>query len=97
MFRRIDHVGIAVEDLDRSIELWGQTMQMTPSQPGMESSQKMMLYMMPVVFGYVACRFPAVLSIYYVVTNPFTTGQTVFLLRRPIDGGASGSAPATQK
>lgn len=29
MFARIDHVGIAVEDLDSSIELWGQTMQMT--------------------------------------------------------------------
>lgn len=74
-----------------------QTMQMTPSQPGMESSQKMMLYMMPLVFGYVAYRFPAGLAIYYVVSNLFQWAQTVVLLRRPIDGGASGSAPATQK
>lgn len=29
MFTRIDHVGIAVEDLERSIELYGETMQMT--------------------------------------------------------------------
>lgn len=73
-----------------------QTMQMTPSQPGMESSQKMMLYMMPLVFGYVAYRFPAGLSIYYIVSNLFQWGQTVVLLRRPING-ASGTAPATQK
>ncbi|NMP20920.1 YidC/Oxa1 family membrane protein insertase [Sulfobacillus harzensis] len=74
-----------------------QTMQMTPSQPGMESSQKMMLYMMPLVFGYVAYRFPAGLSIYYVVSNVFQWVQTIVLLRRPINGGAAGSAPATQK
>ncbi|MCL5116811.1 MAG: YidC/Oxa1 family membrane protein insertase [Firmicutes bacterium] len=73
-----------------------QTMQMTPPQPGMESSQKMMLYMMPLVFGYVAYRFPAGLSIYYVVSNVFQWIQTVFLLKRPVNG-ASGSAPATQK
>lgn len=73
-----------------------QTMQMTPSQPGMESSQKMMLYMMPLVFGYVAYRFPAGLSIYYVISNLFQWGQTVLLLKRPVNG-ASGTAPATQK
>ncbi len=28
MFTRIDHVGIAVEDLDSSIEVWGQRMEM---------------------------------------------------------------------
>ncbi len=75
-----------------------QTMRMTPSQPGMESSQKMMLYMMPLIFGYVAYRFPAGLSIYYVVSNVFQWAQTVVLLRKPINGGgATGSAPATQK
>jgi len=73
-----------------------QTMQMTPPQPGMESSQKMMLYMMPLVFGYVAYRFPAGLSIYYVVSNLFQWGQTVVLLKRPVNG-SSGTAPATQK
>lgn len=74
-----------------------QTMQMTPTQPGMESSQKMMLYLMPLIFGYVAYRFPAGLSIYYVVSNVFQWGQTVVLLRRPVDGGRAGSTPATQK
>ncbi|MCY0899664.1 MAG: YidC/Oxa1 family membrane protein insertase [Firmicutes bacterium] len=73
-----------------------QAMQMTPSQPGMESSQKMMLYMMPLIFGYVAYRFPAGLSIYYVVSNIFQWIQTVVLLRRPVDSGGA-SAPATQK
>jgi YidC/Oxa1 family membrane protein insertase len=74
-----------------------QTMQMSPPQPGMESSQKMMLYLMPLIFGYVAYRFPAGLSIYYVISNLFQWGQTVVLMRRPINGGAAGASPATQK
>jgi len=74
-----------------------QTMRMSPPQPGMESSQKMMLYMMPLIFGYVAYRFPAGLSIYYVVSNVFQWGQTVFLLRRPVGGGPAVVAPAKQK
>lgn len=74
-----------------------QTMQMTPTQPEMQSSQKMMLYLMPLIFGYVAYRFPAGLSIYYIVSNLFQWGQTVLLLRRRLDGGAAGTTPATQK
>lgn len=72
-----------------------QAMAMTPAQPGMESSQKMMLWMMPLVFGFVASRFPAGLSIYYVVSNLFQLLQTTLLLRRPADG-AAGGAPATR-
>ncbi|MCL4352548.1 MAG: YidC/Oxa1 family membrane protein insertase [Firmicutes bacterium] len=70
-----------------------QTMAMTPQQPGMEASQKMMLWMMPIIFGYVASKFPAGLSIYYVVSNLFQVVQTTILLRKPIDG-AAGGAPA---
>lgn len=70
-----------------------QTMAMTPPQPGMEASQKMMLWMMPIIFGYVASRFPAGLSIYYVVSNLFQVVQTTLLLRKPING-AAGGAPA---
>ncbi|MDA8194074.1 MAG: YidC/Oxa1 family membrane protein insertase [Thermaerobacter sp.] len=72
-----------------------QAMAMTPPQPGMESSQKMMLWMMPLVFGFVASRFPAGLSIYYVISNLFQVLQTTLLLRRPL-GGAPGGAPATR-
>lgn len=72
-----------------------QAMAMTPPQPGMESSQKMMLWMMPLVFGYVAYKFPAGLSIYYVVSNVFQWAQTTILLKRPMNG-ASGGAPATR-
>lgn len=71
-----------------------QAMAMTPPQPGMESSQKMMLWMMPVVFGYVAFQFPAGLSIYYVVSNLFQLGQTVLLLRSPIDKKQPGAQAA---
>ncbi len=68
-----------------------QTMAMTPQQPGMEGSQKMMLWVMPIIFGYVSFRFPAGLSIYYVISNLFQLGQTIVLLRRPLDGAVPGA------
>lgn len=58
-----------------------QSMQMTPAQPGMEQSQKMMLWVMPIMFGYIASRLSAGLSIYYVTSNLFQLGQTALLLR----------------
>ncbi len=77
-----------------------QTMQMTPQQPGMESSQKMMLWVMPIIFGFVAYRFPAGLAIYYVISNLFQVVQTTVLLKRPLNGGSPGAgspgAEATQ-
>lgn len=68
-----------------------QTMQMTPQQPGMESSQKMMLWVMPIIFGFVAYRFPAGLAIYYVISNLFQVVQTTILLKRPLNGGSPGA------
>ena len=65
-----------------------QTMRMTPPQPGMEQSQKMMTWMMPIVFGYVAWRLAAGLSIYYVTSNVFQVVQTTILLKRPIASNA---------
>lgn len=66
-----------------------QATKMSPPQPGMEQSQKMMTWMMPLVFGYVAYRLAAGLSIYYVASNLFQIGQTSLLLRTPVDGKAS--------
>jgi YidC/Oxa1 family membrane protein insertase len=60
-----------------------QTMRMTPPQPGMEQSQKMMMWMMPLIFGYIAARLAAGLSVYYVTSNLFQLGQTWFLMRTP--------------
>ncbi len=68
-----------------------QTMQMTPQQPGMESSQKMMLWVMPLIFGFVAYRFPAGLAIYYVISNLFQVVQTTVLLKSPLNGGSPGA------
>ncbi len=70
-----------------------QTMRMTPPQPGMEQSQKMMTWMMPIVFGYVAWRLAAGLSIYYVTSNLFQLAQTSLLLRRPIANDAPSPNP----
>lgn len=69
-----------------------QTMALTPAQPEMQSSQKMMLWMMPVVFGYIAFRFPAGLSIYYVMSNLFQVAQTTMLLRGPMGKGKPAEA-----
>jgi YidC/Oxa1 family membrane protein insertase len=69
-----------------------QTMAMTPQQPGMESSQKMMLWIMPIVFGYISSRFPAGLAFYYVVSNLFQVAQTTILLKRPLDGAPGAEA-----
>lgn len=66
-----------------------QAMRMTPPQPGMEQSQKMMTWMMPIVFGYVAFRLAAGLSIYYVTSNLFQVAQTTLLLKTPMDGQPS--------
>jgi YidC/Oxa1 family membrane protein insertase len=60
-----------------------QSMQMTPPQPGMEQSQKMMLWLMPIMFGYIASRLSAGLSVYYVTSNLFQLAQTMVLLRAP--------------
>ena len=66
-----------------------QSMQMTPAQPGMEQSQKMMLYLMPIMFGYIASRLSAGLSVYYVTSNLFQLAQTMILLRTPQSPAAS--------
>lgn len=73
-----------------------QTMAMTPQQPGMESSQKMMLWIMPIIFGFVAYRFPAGLAIYYVISNLFQVAQTTVLLKRPLNGGSPGAEASPQ-
>ncbi|MCY0881788.1 MAG: YidC/Oxa1 family membrane protein insertase, partial [Firmicutes bacterium] len=57
-----------------------ETMAMTPPQPGMEGSQKMMLWVMPIMFGWIASRFAAGLSIYYIVSNLFQLAQTKWLM-----------------
>lgn len=66
-----------------------QSMRMTPPQPGMEQSQRMMLWMMPIIFGYVAARLAAGLSIYYVTSNLFQLAQTYLLMRRPVEAPAA--------
>jgi len=72
-----------------------QSMRMTPPQPGMEQSQKMMTWMMPIVFGYVAWRLAAGLSIYYVTSNLFQLAQTSFLMRRPVTNDAPSPKATT--
>ncbi|CAB1130275.1 membrane protein of unknown function [Candidatus Hydrogenisulfobacillus filiaventi] len=58
-----------------------QAFAITPPQPGTEGSQKMMLWMMPVVLGYAAARFGSGLSLYYVFSNIFQIGQTALFMR----------------
>ena len=39
----------------------------------------MMLYFMPIMTGFIAFNLPSALSIYWVVTNAFSVGQTLLL------------------
>jgi YidC/Oxa1 family membrane protein insertase len=71
-----------------------QSMRLTPPQPGMEQSQKMMMWMMPLIFGYIAARLAAGLSIYYVTSNLFQLGQTWFLMKTS-PGSPAGKTTTT--
>ncbi len=49
-----------------------------------QSSQKMMLYLMPLMIGFFAMSMPAGVSLYWVVQNIFTFIQQYFMLRKPV-------------
>lgn len=48
-------------------------------------TQKTMLYMMPIIIGVTAIRFPAGVALYWVVQNIFTMVQQFIMLRRPYE------------
>jgi len=48
-------------------------------------TQKTMLYMMPIIIGITAIRFPAGVALYWVVQNIFTMVQQFIMLRRPYE------------
>lgn len=58
MFTRIDHVGIAVEDLERSIELWGETMRMTLSHREVVAEQGVEAALLDVGEGHIELLSP---------------------------------------
>ncbi|MEG0377064.1 MAG: YidC/Oxa1 family membrane protein insertase [Eubacterium sp.] len=50
-----------------------------------EKSQKMMLYIMPVMIGFAAVQMPAGVALYWVVQNIFTFVQQFVMMRKPLD------------
>jgi YidC/Oxa1 family membrane protein insertase len=48
--------------------------------------QKMMLYILPIVFGVGGINFPIGVLIYWTTTNLWTMGQQFFVIRRPREG-----------
>ncbi|MHC0039375.1 YidC family membrane integrase SpoIIIJ [Pseudoneobacillus sp. C159] len=57
----------------------------------------MMLWMMPIMIVIFAFRFPAALSLYWVVGNIFMIGQTYFIKGPDLKANATGSAGGAKK
>lgn len=56
------------------------------------STQKMMLYFMPLFIGYISMKFPAGLGLYWIFFSLFGTVQQLFINRQPgIQKGEVGS------
>jgi YidC/Oxa1 family membrane protein insertase len=47
------------------------------------STQKMMLYMMPLFIGYISMKFPAGLGLYWIFFSLFGTLQQIYINRQP--------------
>lgn len=61
------------------------TMSVSPTPENQQSSQKMMLYIMPLMIGFFAMSMPAGISLYWVIQNVFTFFQQFFMLRKPVE------------
>lgn len=58
---------------------WQMAISTPPSAAGMESTQRMMFYMMPLLFGWVTLQTPAGLSLYWIVSNLFGIVQAYLM------------------
>ena len=62
------------------------TMSVQPSSGGQgESTQKIMLYTMPLIIGVTAMSMPAGVCLYWVVQNIFSFFQQFFMMRKPAE------------
>lgn len=57
---------------------------MTLPPGGDKMQQRVTLFMMPAVIFYMSLKFPAGLSLYWVVSNVFAIVQQYFMMRRPM-------------
>lgn len=71
-----------------------QTRISTPQMGSDKSQQLMMSIMMPLFVGYMAWRFPAGLSLYWVVSNLFAIGQQYLMIGSLATPG--GAAPKVE-
>ncbi|MGE4508404.1 MAG: YidC/Oxa1 family membrane protein insertase [Eubacteriaceae bacterium] len=55
---------------------------MNPDDPNAKT-QKIMLYMMPIMIGYISIKMPAGVALYWVVQNVFTFFQQFIMMRIP--------------
>lgn len=61
------------------------TMSVNPGADSQQSTQKMMLYTMPLMIGFFAMSMPAGISLYWVIQNVFTFIQQFLMLRKPVE------------
>jgi len=69
-------------DHDRS-QFWMQKMTPTAAPGGDPGQQKMMMYMMPLIFGFMFYNLPSGLVLYYLTSNLVGMGLQLFFNIRP--------------
>jgi YidC/Oxa1 family membrane protein insertase len=105
VFMQLDHWGIERIVVIVLIVLMSATMFFTQRQLTMKnmpqsalegpmaSTQKMMLYGMPLIFVFSGINFPVGVLIYWVVTNLWSMGQQYYTIKRmPVPGSAADKA-----
>ena len=71
-------------------------LQVKLSGPAGEGSQTSMMFVFPILIGWMATRFAAALSLYWVVTNIVSIGERYLFPRLPLmKGEAKGEADGT--
>ena len=68
-----------------AMQKYTMSMQTPGGDKSMESTQKMMLYVMPIMIGWMAINMPSGVALYWVVQNIYTFAQQFLVMRKPID------------
>lgn len=70
--------------------IWSQKLSVVDPNQGPE--QKMMMYMMPVMFAFMFWKFPSAFMLYWLLFNVISTTQQYYILKHPGGGAAAVTA-----
>jgi len=78
-------------------QFWMQKMTPTPTGGGDPNQQKMMMYMMPLIFGFMFYNLPSGLVLYYLTSNLVGMGLQAFFNQTAMANQAAGSVALPSK